>query len=160
MLFVLCSSRGARSRNFPLTWHSLRGLWGIGPEGCAVAAWICDRAGRRSGSFADHLDQNLARAGAVELAEEDPLPRSQHQGPSTIGIACDDEERRARAEVGVAVWVRACVGLDPFGTDFEVVVAVVAAVGGSELCEQVGEVSDETAFSCSLITIAQVVCGE
>ena len=69
------------------------------------------RAGGSSGlagsssSFSDHLDEDLARAGAVELAEEDPLPGPEHQGAldDRDGLGRGGEQSGAQVKIAAVV---------------------------------------------------------
>src|SRR5580765_3561706 len=87
---------------------------------------------QRLRSFPYDLDEDLPRSRAIELAEEDALPATEHQR------SVDDRDclRRGRQEAGpqVRVSIRMeVVVVEALGSDLEVVVPVVAALLGRKL---------------------------
>src|SRR5262249_8694511 len=99
-----------------------------------VAARRLRSCPRRPGSFSYDLDEDLSRARAVELAEEDALPATEHE----VAVHDRDRLRRRREDAGAhvrpAVRVEVVV-VQALGADVQVVVPVVAAGLGGQLAQ-------------------------
>src|SRR4029077_9602349 len=102
-----------------------------------------DRRGRpRYELSADDLDEPAPVALAVELDEEDALPRSQLELAVADGHRLPGGAQQHRHAVRVAVALIHVLGTDVLGAPVPVVVRVVALTG-HETAEEIAEVLEE-----------------
>src|SRR5690349_21010340 len=102
---------------------------------------------RAASSLADDLDEHLAPAGPVELAEEDLLPLAERQLPVDHGDRLRGGAHQRRTAVRVPVGDLVGIALEPLRADGEVVVAVVHPVPRGDVLEHLLEVLDEPALA-------------